>query len=184
MITKLTEFNHVLLKAYIKKGMTILDATLGNGYDTAFVRECLGESGQVIAMDVNEAAVIKAQEAWLTCKNVRCVHDGHEHVDEYVKEDTLDVAIYNLGYLPGSDKCLTTRLNTTLESLEKTMRLLKVGGVISMTFYVGHSQGKEEYDYIMPFLKQLPPKQYHVLLCQYANQSANAPTSVWIEKKS
>lgn len=49
-------------------------------------------------------------------------------------------ARYNLGWLPGGDKSITTKLEDTLESIEAAKRLVKHGGMISVMLYRGHAE--------------------------------------------
>lgn len=49
---------------------------------------------------------------------------------------------FNLGYLPGSDKTVTTKPETTILALEAAERILIRDGLISMVVYVGHSGGR------------------------------------------
>lgn len=49
-------------------------------------------------------------------------------------------ARYNLGWLPGGDKSITTMLEDTLESIEAAQRLVKHGGMISVMLYRGHAE--------------------------------------------
>lgn len=48
---------------------------------------------------------------------------------------------FNLGYLPGGNKAITTKSETTLQALEAASRILKPGGLISLVVYVGHPGG-------------------------------------------
>lgn len=49
---------------------------------------------------------------------------------------------FNLGYLPGGDKEIITRSETTLLALEAAKRILIPGGLISIVVYVGHPGGR------------------------------------------
>lgn len=49
---------------------------------------------------------------------------------------------FNLGYLPGGDKKLITRSDTTLLAIEAAQKILMPGGLISIVAYVGHSGGR------------------------------------------
>ena len=57
---------------------------------------------------------------------------------------TPKLIVYNLGYLPGSDKLLTTKTSSTLLSVEKALSLIAPNGAISITCYPGHEEGKKE----------------------------------------
>lgn len=47
---------------------------------------------------------------------------------------------YNLGWLPGGDKSITTKLEDTLKSIEGAKPLVKHGGMISIMLYRGHAE--------------------------------------------
>lgn len=49
---------------------------------------------------------------------------------------------FNLGYLPGGDKEITTMSDTTLLALEAAGRIVEPGGLISIVVYVGHPRGR------------------------------------------
>ena len=49
--------SHDVLKEAVQKGDTVIDATMGNGHDTLFLCELVGEEGKVIAFDVQAQAV-------------------------------------------------------------------------------------------------------------------------------
>ena len=48
---------------------------------------------------------------------------------------------FNLGYLPGGDKTVITKSETTLLGMEAATRIVAAGGVISIMVYVGHPGG-------------------------------------------
>lgn len=49
---------------------------------------------------------------------------------------------FNLGYLPGGEKQVITRSETTLLALEAAKRILAPGGLISIVVYLGHPGGR------------------------------------------
>lgn len=52
--------------------------------------------------------------------------------------------MFNLGYLPHSDKSVVTQAATTLRALDALEPILAPSAVISILAYVGHSAGLEE----------------------------------------
>lgn len=56
--------------------------------------------------------------------------------------DLFRLVAFNLGYLPGGDKTMITRADTTLLGLEAAERILAPGGLISLVVYVGHPGGR------------------------------------------
>ena len=55
--TKLTEMIHEILRPIIKPGDLVVDATLGNGFDTLFLAKAVGPQGKVIGFYIQECAI-------------------------------------------------------------------------------------------------------------------------------
>ena len=71
-------------------------------------------------------------------------------------EEGIDAAIYNLGFLPGGDKGITTMTNSTLKSVESVLNLLNSGGILIIAVYVGHEEGAKEGEALLKYTKELP----------------------------
>lgn len=184
MIRKMTDLNAVLWRAYLKKGMCVLDATLGNGYDALMIKSCIGTEGILYGFDIQSNAIEASTERLKGFENVKLYMASHETIDQVIEPGILDAAIYNLGFLPGGDKSVTTLWASSLNSIQKAIALLKVGGLISVSFYPGHTEGKIEAEKIATYIENLEAKQFHVLSNRYSNQSESAPFTVWVEKKN
>ena len=173
------EIAHDFLAQVITPEDIVVDATMGNGYDTLFLAKL---AKQVYAFDIQEQALEKTsqriQEAGLT--NVDLILQGHETVDEYVTE--VKAAIFNLGYLPSADKSIITQPQTTLEALEKLCQMLIKGGRIAIMIYYGHEGGDIERDAVLDFVSQLPQQEYTATIYRTLNQINNPPFLVMIEK--
>ena len=173
------ELAHDFLAQVITKDDVVVDATMGNGYDTLFLAKL---AKQVYAFDIQEQALEKTsqriQEAGLT--NVDLILQGHETVDQYVTE--VKAAIFNLGYLPSADKSIITQPQTTIEALDKLCQMLVKGGRIAIMIYYGHEGGDIERDSVMDFVSQLPQQEYTATIYRTLNQINNPPFLVMIEK--
>ena len=173
------EMAHDFLAQVITPEDIVVDATMGNGYDTLFLAKL---AKQVYSFDIQEQALEKTsqriQEAGLT--NVDLILQGHETVDEYVTE--VKAAIFNLGYLPSADKSIITQPQTTLEALEKLCQMLIKGGRIAIMIYYGHEGGDIERDAVLDFVSQLPQQEYTATIYRTLNQINNPPFLVMIEK--
>jgi hypothetical protein len=66
----------------------------------------------------------------------------------------VNVVVYNLGYCPGGDHSITTKSETTIESLKSVAQKLRRGGLISVCCYRGHPEGS--------FHSKIEP-QYHLI---------------------
>ena len=85
--------------------------------------------------------------------NIKLILDRHENFKQYISEN-IDGAIFNLGYLPGGDKNITTKTNSTLKCLEDALECLNVHGVVVVVIYVGHHEGAIEGKGIFEFSKK------------------------------
>ena len=56
-INKVTEVNKIYLENIINEGDIVVDATMGNGYDTVYLAKKVGPKGKVYAFDVQEEAL-------------------------------------------------------------------------------------------------------------------------------
>lgn len=193
---KQLEMAHWMLKDIIKTSDVVVDATMGNGYDTQFLAE-LGAN--VYAFDVQEEALnatekrlddagIKNQifeknlSNLLTEPSVNLVLSGHEKLSEYVKEP-IKAAIFNLGYLPKTDKSVVTKADTTLTALDALTNQLVVGGRIAIMIYYGHEGGMEEKNAVIKWTSSLPQKDWEVTSYAPLNQIHTPPILVLIEKR-
>ena len=173
------EMAHDFLSQVITPEDIVVDATMGNGYDTLFLAKL---AKQVYAFDIQEQALEKTsqrlQEAGLS--NAELILQGHETVDQFVTE--VKAAIFNLGYLPSADKSIITQPQTTLEALEKLCQVLVKGGRIAIMIYYGHEGGDIERDAVLDFVSQLPQQEYTATIYRTLNQINNPPFLVMIEK--
>ena len=193
---KQLEMAHWMLKDIIKTNDVVVDATMGNGYDTQFLAE-LGAN--VYAFDVQEEALnatekrlddagIKNQifeknlSNLLTEPSVNLVLSGHEKLSEYVKEP-IKAAIFNLGYLPKTDKSVVTKADTTLTAIDALTNQLVVGGRIAIMIYYGHEGGMEEKNAVIKWTSSLPQKDWEVTSYAPLNQIHTPPILVLIEKR-
>ena len=166
-----------IINDFIEEKNIAVDATLGNGYDTDFLSKVFKK---VYAFDVQKEAVLNYKEK--NIHNVSLILDSHENFEEYIKE-SIDCIVYNLGYLPGGDKSITTKEESTLKSLESGLKLLKENGLMIIALYSGHSEGKSEKDAVLNYCKNLSKKRFGVIYQQFLNRTNNPPSLVVIEKK-
>ena len=184
-LTKITDINKIYLENILKEGDIVVDATMGNGYDTKYLAEKVGQNGFVYAFDVQEEA-IKSTSKKLEKENlsdrVKLILDGHENMDKYVDKE-VSCVLFNLGYLPRAKHQIITQPTTTIKAIEHSLRLLKPHGIVSIAIYTGHPGGMEEKNTIYEFVKNLDQSEFNVLECGFINQINNPPQLVLIEKK-
>jgi hypothetical protein len=104
---------------------------------------------------------------------VYLVHACHSSVDKIITHPVKAI-IANLGYLPGGDKSLITRPDSTVAALSQSLELLAPGGRLAATVYPAHPGGEEEADAVNSFFKNLPREKWLVLSLRAANR-AEAP---------
>lgn len=141
---------HKFVAEHLPAGGTAIDATVGNGHDTAFLAERVGPKGRVYGFDIQQTALESARNRLAQAgllERVKLIQAGHEsmlaHIDENSRDNIYSV-MFNLGYLPGHDKKVITRKDTTLEGLDAAVQLIACGGLITVIAYPGHEGGEPE----------------------------------------
>lgn len=176
--------SHLLLQHYVQAGDHVVDATVGNGYDTLLLAELVGEQGKVWGFDIQpqalEATRQKVHENGCG-ERVTLIHAGHECIAEHCSQGMAAV-VFNLGYLPGGDRTIITTTATTLAACNQALRLLKPGGIMPLTLYPGHSGGDDEQVSLEKFARELSPREFHVWQMRQSNVSATAPYTILIQK--
>lgn len=173
-----------LLLRHIRPGGVCADFTMGNGHDTLFLSRAVGSNGKVYAFDIQPSALestssLLAQEH--APNNVTLICDSHHNAAQYIKEP-LCAGMFNLGWLPGGDKRITTQRTTTLPALQTAISLLAPDGAVLLAVYPGHEEGRLEGECVAAFLAE----QDRRTLCCSRLQIVNSPTSPYfflIEKK-
>lgn len=180
----LLQLQKQFILAHLRAGDTAVDFTMGNGHDTEFLSKTVGEHGHVYAFDVQQQAV---DSTAANLKKARCpenytlILDSHHKVKEYV-QGPIRAGMFNLGYLPGSDKSVTTMRVTTMPAIEAAIDLLDHGGVLLVAVYPGHAEGDAEGKMVLDYFATL---DRHVICCTLI-RILNSPTSpffIVIEKK-
>lgn len=184
VLQRVLQYAKHLLSQVVDDGDIVVDATSGNGHDTLFLAELVGENGHVYSFDIQEEAINNTKNR-LSEHNLyhrtTLILDGHENVKKYVHEEIAG-AIFNLGYLPGANHEIITKGHTTISAIEQLLSLLKVGGIIVLVVYYGHEGGKEERDELLHYVKQLPQKYVQVAKYEFLNQKNHPPFVIAIEK--
>ena len=173
-----------LITAHLKEGGVVADFTMGNGHDTLWLSRAVGEHGKVYAFDVQQAALDSTRallEAEHAPENYTLIRDSHHNCEQYIKEK-ICVGMFNLGWLPGGDKSITTLRETTLPAVQAAVRLLDDDGGILLAVYPGHEEGRIEGELITEYLSTLDRRK----ICCSKFRIVNSPTSPFfflIEKK-
>jgi tRNA A58 N-methylase Trm61 len=188
-LDRILPFAKILLDKAVKQGDHVVDATIGNGHDTLFLANLVGDHGRVYGFDVQEEAVTATEELIRSKRlsnRVTLFHQGHENLSSCISQEEhgkITGAIFNLGYLPGSDKSVITKPNTTISAVEQLLNMMAPEGIIVIVIYHGHPGGELERDQLLEYCNHLDQNLAHVLQYKFMNQKNNPPFIVAIEKK-
>ncbi|KAL3643132.1 hypothetical protein CASFOL_013947 [Castilleja foliolosa] len=191
---KATEVAHAVWKNVVRKGDLVIDATCGNGYDTLAMLRLIADDdnksrGRVLSMDLQKDALdrasslldrsVSADERKLVELYAMC----HSKMEELVPNgNAVRLVAFNLGYLPGGDKKIKTKSETTILALEAAKKILSRGGLISILSYVGHAGGREEFEKVESFAAGLPIDNWLCCKLQTVNRPL-APILVLLSRK-
>lgn len=206
IIQSTTELALHIARPYIREGKAVVDATCGNGHDTVALAKAVfpdygdgaaaSENNQecpttprLVAFDIQQRAVnatagLLMEEgfrAQLDAGSIRLIRDSHENMEDYVNEACL--IMFNLGYLPGGDKELTTCTESTMKAIRKAAGMLTKGGLLSVAMYSGHPEGAKEKAEVLAFARGLDSKIYHAAYVNMLNQANNPPELLLITRK-
>lgn len=184
---QITEMVHFLIKGSYKgkENLNFLDLTCGNGYDTIFLSNIAGARGNVTALDIQDAATEKTKKMLKEnskFNNYTIIKDSHEFIEKYIR-GKIDAVVYNLGYLPNSNKEVFTKPETTIRSLKSLLPYLKDSGRIYITAYVTQDKGYE-INKISDYLTNLNNKEYNVIHINVLNKDKTPPELFIIEKNT
>jgi predicted methyltransferase len=170
-----------MLKDRLQPGDIAIDATMGNGHDTLFLTQCVAPGGRVFAFDVQETALIETRKR-VPAEMTTLIHSGHETMRTLVPNELhgkISAVMFNLGYLPGTDKALITRTETTMVAVREALALLKPSGILTVVVYPGHEGGADEGRHIAEWAATLDARRYEVQHLRPVNRAA-APPELWM----
>lgn len=188
-LQRILPFTKSILNSCIAEGDFVVDATIGNGHDTLFLAELVGESGRVFGFDIQESA-IKETTTRLNqhelMQRVTLFHQGHEHITACIPDEVhgqISAAIFNLGYLPGGEKEIVTKPNSTIHAIQQLLDIMKSEAVIIIVIYQGHKEGQIEKESLLDYVTTLDQKRALVIQYKFLNQKNNPPFVIAIEKR-
>ena len=188
-LPKATEMSHQLVAKRIRKRQVVIDATAGNGHDSAFLAEKIGPDGKLFSIDVQTEAIEstrkRLEEADLL-KQATIVLDSHDNLAEIIPKThhgKVRAIMFNLGYLPGSDKSVKTRWETSIAAIRSGLDILAPGGIMTICAYPGHPEGAEEANALERFATLLDPYEFCAVSYQFLNLKNDPPFLVAIERE-
>ncbi|GAB4151120.1 MAG: class I SAM-dependent methyltransferase [Planctomycetaceae bacterium] len=158
-MSRLTEQAHDFLRPVLQAGDVAIDATAGNGHDTLFLAKLVGENGMVFAFDIQPDAIANTQQRLDAhrLQNVQLLLANHQRLSKLIPREhhgKVKAAMFNLGYLPGSEKRIVTQPESTVAAFSQTLDLLSADGRMTVIAYPGHAGGRAETTAVREFLDE------------------------------
>ncbi|MBA3602511.1 MAG: class I SAM-dependent methyltransferase [Parachlamydiaceae bacterium] len=190
---------HCYWEQQLQLGDCAIDATCGNGHDTLKLCELVLslEGGKIFAFDIQEDALkttqnlVQSKLAANLLSQVTYINECHSDFKGPINRaltcsdrfqlEPVKLIVYNLGYLPGGDKGLTTAVNTTLHSVQAAAELIAPGGLISITCYPGHPEGALEETAILEMTASFSRFDWNCCHHRWINKK-NAPSLLLLQK--
>lgn len=161
-----TEQAHRLIASTVAPGDWAIDLTAGNGHDTFFLLNQVGQGGVVFAFDAQQGAIEKTRTRCAAFgDSLKLLCDCHSRVRDFIPNEAhgkVGAVVANLGYLPGGDTAITTHESTSVVAVRESLPLLRPGGIVSVICYRGHPGGEEETVAMMGFFEGLNRDEWRV----------------------
>lgn len=174
----LTQLAHNIIRRIVQPGDTVMDATAGNGNDTQMLTTLVGATGRTIAIDIQQPAIESTADRLTKAGLIADLRLG-DHASELKKLQASGVRVkavmFNLGYLPGSDKQITTAGNSTLAAIRIASDLLLPGGVVTIIAYRGHAGGLDETTIVEQWIDELPTDRFETSRIEGDSTQATSP---------
>ncbi len=183
MIKLLNMAKYLLSFANIPQDGVLADFTMGNGHDTLHLCS-LVPKGKVYAFDIQQAAVESTRKRLSEAEvhNAELILDSHANAGKYLPEK-IHGGMFNLGYLPGGDKNLHTMRESSLKAVLDAMERLCPGGVLTISVYPGHEEGRKEGELLKDTLEKYDKTSYSIVKYGLIN-SPDAPYIIAVQANS
>ena len=179
------DISRQIIASHIHEGDICIDATAGRGNDTLFMAELAGETGQVIAFDIQEDAVNSTRrllEEHGLSHRAKVLREGHQNMKNYAEPGSVSCITFNLGWLPMGDHSIHTNPDTSIEALSQSLELLKKGGLISLIIYYGRDTGFDEKNAVLEYIRTIDSRKYTVITAEFSNRPNCPPIPVFITR--
>lgn len=108
-------------------------------------------------------------------------------MDEHLPSDLrgrIRAFMFNLGWLPGSDKSCITRVETTLMALDRAAIWIAEGGLITIVCYPGHAGGHEELLAVEHWTSRLAATRYEAQKIGFVNLEGSPPACFVVRRRA
>ena len=110
------------LAARLGRPRLCIDATCGNGGDTAFLCRLVGKEGRVLGFDIQPEAIASTRQNLARKGLAAELHcDSHANLLQYVQPGTVDAVMFNFGWLPGADHAVFSTADSSIPALEAAL---------------------------------------------------------------
>lgn len=175
------------LAAHLPHPKLCIDATCGNGGDTAFLCRLAGPEGRVLGFDIQPEAIASTrkhlEQLGVPAARYELHCQSHADLLQVVQPGTADAVMFNFGWLPGADHAVFSTAQSSIPALQAALEAVRPGGVVSAILYSGQVIGTDEKQTVLEYLRALPLKSFTVLVCDFANWAETAPLPCIILKK-
>jgi len=164
-----------------------IDATVGNGHDILFLSKQVGDEGHVYGFDIQQQAIQRCEKILKKANlgsRTTLFRTGHENMMQLLPDSVIGhckAVMFNLGYLPCSDKSIITLAKTTLPALDASLKCLITGGRMTITVYKAHDGGTNEYNSVMQWLEHID-RQHCQLMIETDDNNPLAPELILLSK--
>ena len=175
------------LAARLGRPRLCIDATCGNGGDTAFLCGLTAPEGRVLGFDIQPEAIASTrkhlEQLGVPASRYELHCQSHADLLQVVQPGTADAVMFNFGWLPGADHAVFSTASSSIPALQAALEAVRPGGVVSAILYSGQVIGTDEKQTVLEYLRALPLKSFTVLVCDFANWDETAPLPCIILKK-
>ena len=175
------------LAARLGRPRLCIDATCGNGGDTAFLCGLTAPEGRVLGFDIQPEAIASTrkhlEQLGVPASRYELHCQSHAALLQFVQPGTADAVMFNFGWLPGADHAVFSTADSSIPALQAALQAVRPGGIVSAILYSGAVIGTDEKQAVLAWLRALPLKDFTVLVCDFANWAETAPLPCFILKK-
>lgn len=170
-----------IIENNVKPNDVVIDMTIGNGNDTLFLANTVNK-GFIYGFDIQKEAINNTKKLLdkNNIVNYKLFNESHDNIDITLKDyiGKISLILFNLGYLPNGDKSITTKSDTTLSALKKSINMINNKGIILLVIY-SHEEGKKEEKELLKYLND-----NNIKYNEYRNtDNKNAPYLIEIKKE-
>lgn len=167
-------------RRFLEPVAVAVDFTCGNGYDTLALAEL---ANVVYAFDVQAQAIDETRRRLGEAPHVQVIQDSFVNFRHYIRE-AIDLAVFNLGYLPGSDKQIVTQWADVEACLQALLIQLSPQGRVVIVSYPGHEEGQCETEGLKDMLQRLDATDFRTFSLLHLNGRNQPPQLYLIERNA